>query len=130
MITLDKVQLLEERIRKAVALINRLRQQNEGFKEQINILKMHNDELKDFANTYNKDNEMIELGLSKAMAYLDDVEGLNDMMPVEDYLRNQEFAEMDNASASEADFADDEQSNEPVDDTDTIINYEDSDPLI
>ncbi len=129
MITLDKVQLLEERIRKAVALINRLRQQNEGFIEQINILKMHNEELKDFANTYNKDNELIELGLSKSLAYLDDVDGLNEMIPVEDYLRSQEFAELDNSSVSDSEYVETVTEN-PIDDTDTIINYDDEEPLV
>ena len=75
MLTLDKVQLLEERIEKAVSLIQKLRKENSSLHEEIEILKMHNDELKDFAKSLGNDTQLIEESISKALVqleYLDD----------------------------------------------------------
>ncbi len=127
MLTLEQVQLLDERIRKAIALISRLREENNSLSEQINILKMHNDELKDFAKNSNQDNELIEKGIVMALSQLDQVEGLNEVMPIEDINRSDEFAEFDTSSATHTSF--DDQTHEEADNT---FNYEDddADPLV
>lgn len=129
MLTLDKVQLLEQRIRKAVALINRLREENGTLKEQVQILKMHNEELKDFAQTYNQDNELIEQGIAKALAQLNEVEGLNEVTPVEDIYRSKEFAEFDVSSAQEQSPS---QASDASQELEDVISYEDdgNDPLV
>lgn len=127
MLTLDKVQLLEERIRKAVALINRLREENASLTEQVDILKMHNEELKDFAKNYNQDNELIEIGISKSLDHLNQIEGLSDITPLEDLNRSEEFAELDVTKTSEAKT---EPPSSTTGDREPIISYDDDGPLI
>jgi predicted RNase H-like nuclease (RuvC/YqgF family) len=51
MLTLDKVQLLEERIKKAVTLIHKLRDENAFLRDELEMLKTHNEELKDYAKS-------------------------------------------------------------------------------
>jgi TolA-binding protein len=126
MLTLDKVQLLEDRIRKAVSLINRLREENSSLEDQVQILKTHNEELKDFSKNYSHDNELIEMGISKALAHLGSIEGLSDEIPVEDLNRSAEFTEIDQTGSSISQtVTDGNQFND-----DPIISYEDDDPLI
>lgn len=129
MLSLDKVQLLEERIRKAVALINRLREENQSLNEQVSILKMHNEELKDFAKNYNQDTALIEQGIAKSLAHLEQIDGLNEVTPVEDLMRFQEFAEFD-AENDQTFSSVDEQTSEGVQE-EIPVGYEDAaDPLV
>lgn len=96
MLTLDKVQLLEERIEKAVALIQKLRKENSSLHEEIEILKMHNDELKDFAKSLGNDTQLIEESISHALVQL---EYLDDSTPEtaiqEDSAGNEQIKEME-----------------------------------
>lgn len=128
MLTLDKVQLLEDRIKKAVTLINRLREQKASLEEQVQVLKAHNDELKDFAESYSHDSELIEMGISKALSQLESVEGLDDQIPAEDMSRLAELDEIDLATG-ESDRKADSGQNE---DESQVLGYEDDeeDPLI
>jgi predicted RNase H-like nuclease (RuvC/YqgF family) len=128
MLTLDKVQLLEDRIKKAVTLINRLREQKASLEEQVQVLKAHNDELKDFAESYSHDSELIEMGISKALSQLESVEGLDDQIPAEDMSRLAELDEIDLATG-ESDRKAGSGQNE---DESQILGYEDDeeDPLI
>ena len=73
MLTLDKVQLLEERIKKAVTLIQKLRDENSSMREELDMLKMHNDELKDFAKSLGNDTQLIEETITKALKNLNEV---------------------------------------------------------
>lgn len=128
MLTLDKVQLLEDRIKKAVTLINRLREQKASLEEQVQVLKAHNDELKDFAESYSHDSELIEMGISKALSQLESVEGLDEQIPAEDMSRLAELDEIDSATG-ESDRKADTGQNE---DESQVLGYEDDeeDPLI
>ncbi len=128
MLTLDKVQLLEDRIKKAVTLINRLREQKASLEEQVQVLKAHNDELKDFAESYSHDSELIEMGISKALSQLESVEGLDEQIPAEDMSRLAELDEIDSATG-ESDRKADTGQNE---DENQVLGYEDDeeDPLI
>jgi hypothetical protein len=128
MLTLDKVQLLEDRIKKAVTLINRLREQKASLEEQVQVLKAHNDELKDFAESYSHDSELIEMGISKALSQLESVEGLDDQIPAEDMSRLAELDEIDLATG-ESDRKAGSGQNE---DESQVLGYEDDeeDPLI
>lgn len=129
MLSLDKVQLLEERIRKAVALINRLREENQSLTEQVSILKMHNEELKDFAKNYNQDTALIEQGIAKSLAHLEQIDGLNEVTPVEDLVRFQEFAEFDAENDQAFSSVDEPSAEEAADEV--PISYEDAaDPLV
>ncbi|NQT58828.1 MAG: cell division protein ZapB [Bacteroidetes bacterium] len=72
MLTLDKVQLLEERIKKAVTLIQKLRDENASLREELEMLKMHNDELKDFAKSLGNDTKLIEETITNALENLNE----------------------------------------------------------
>jgi chromosome segregation ATPase len=128
MLTLDKVQLLEDRIKKAVTLINRLREQKASLEEQVQVLKAHNDELKDFAESYSHDSELIEMGISKALSQLEGIEGLNDQIPAEDMSRLAELDEIDMATGE----SDRKASSGQTEDDGQVLGYEDdeADPLI
>ena len=130
MLTLDKVQLLEERIKKAVSLINRLREENTSLQDQIQVLKTHNEELKEYAKNYSHDSELIEMAVAKSLAQLDNIEGLSEEQPAEDVAKDADFSQLDSeASSGEHQFhaAEDEQN-----DRNPIIGYsdEEEDPLI
>ncbi len=73
MLTLDKVQLLEDRIKKAVTLIQKLRDENASLSEELDMLKMHNDELKDFAKSLGTDTKLIEESITNALDNLGEV---------------------------------------------------------
>lgn len=73
MLTLDKVQLLEERIKKAVILIQKLRDENVSLHDELDMLKMHNDELKDFAKSLGNDTKLIEESITNALHELSEV---------------------------------------------------------
>jgi chromosome segregation ATPase len=128
MLTLDKVQLLEDRIKKAVTLINRLREQKASLEEQVQVLKAHNDELKDFAESYSHDSELIEMGISKALSQLEGIEGLDDQIPAEDMSRLAELDEIDMATGE----SDRKASSGQTEDDGQVLGYEDdeADPLI
>lgn len=98
MLMLDKVQLLEERIKKAVALIDRLRAENSSLQEEVNILKMHNDELKDYASSFNNNNKLIEDGITKALHHLDEI----DDIVIIDENDTDEFNEAENFASHDA----------------------------
>ncbi len=48
MSTLEKVQLLEERIRKAIHFIEKLKSENATLADEVELLRMHNEELKSY----------------------------------------------------------------------------------
>ncbi|MGM0431942.1 MAG: hypothetical protein ACQEQU_04450 [Spirochaetota bacterium] len=130
MLTLDKVQLLEERIKKAVSLINRLREENASLQEQIQALETHNEELKEYAKSYSHDSELIEMAVAKSLAQLNNIEGLSEERPAEDIAKDTDFEQLDSELSqheSQSNAADDYQSDE-----NPIIGYsdEDEDPLI
>lgn len=52
MTTLDKVQLLEQRIIKAAILIRNLEKRNEEMQDEIDVLSTHNEELQKYTETY------------------------------------------------------------------------------
>ncbi len=94
MSTLEKVQLLEERIKKAIVLIEKLKTENATLKDEVELLQMHNDELKSYNTDSSKTNRLIEEGISNALTQLDHLE--NDAVR-----RTQEEAE----EAPEEDFS-------------------------
>lgn len=74
MSTLEKVQLLEERIKRAITLIEKLKSENNTLKDEVELLAMHNEELKGYSSDYNKNNRLIEEGITNALAQLDRLE--------------------------------------------------------
>ena len=74
MSTLEKVQLLEERIKRAITLIEKLKSENDTLKDEVELLTMHNEELKGYSSDYNKNNRLIEEGITNALSQLDRLE--------------------------------------------------------
>ncbi len=74
MSTLEKVQLLEERIKKAILLIEKLKTENASLKDEVELLQMHNEELKSYTSDYSKNSKLIEEGIVSALSQLEKLE--------------------------------------------------------
>ncbi|MFA7671939.1 MAG: hypothetical protein WCY53_06775 [Sphaerochaetaceae bacterium] len=79
MTTLDKLQLLEQRVVKATILIRNLEQKIDELNTEIEVLSVHNEELQRYADTFTADNKLIEESVTKALDRLDSIEGLDDI---------------------------------------------------
>ncbi len=79
MSTLDKVQLLEQRIIKATVLIHNLEKKIEELTDEVDVLSVHNEELQKYADTLSVDNKHIEESINNALEQLATIEGLDDI---------------------------------------------------
>ncbi|MFA5570244.1 MAG: hypothetical protein ACOX0W_08600 [Sphaerochaetaceae bacterium] len=79
MTTLDKVQLLEQRIIKATVLIRSLEKKIDELEDEVDVLSVHNEELKAYADTFTEDAKLIEKSISSALDHLDSITGLDDI---------------------------------------------------
>lgn len=76
MSTLEKVQLLEERIKKAIHFIEKLKAEKAALTDEVELLRMHNEELKSYTTDYSKTNRLIEEGITSALDQLGQLEEL------------------------------------------------------
>jgi alanyl-tRNA synthetase len=79
MSTLDKVQLLEQRIIKATVLIHNLEKKVEELNDEVEVLTVHNEELQKYADSFSADSKLIEDSISNALDQLATIEGLDDV---------------------------------------------------
>ncbi len=79
MTTLDKVQLLEQRIVKATVLIRNLEKKIEELNDEVEVLSVHNGELQKYADNFSSDSKLIEESINKALVHLDSIQGLDDI---------------------------------------------------
>jgi chromosome segregation ATPase len=79
MTTLDKVQLLEQRIIKAAVLIRNLEKKIDEMQDEIDVLTTHNEELQKYTETFSNDAKLIESSINNALKQLDTIEGLDDI---------------------------------------------------
>ncbi|MDC7244958.1 MAG: hypothetical protein PQJ47_03490 [Sphaerochaetaceae bacterium] len=79
MTTLDKVQLLEQRIIKAAVLIRNLEKKIDEMQDEIDVLTTHNEELQKYTETFSSDAKLIESSINNALSQLDMIEGLDDI---------------------------------------------------
>ena len=79
MTTLDKVQLLEQRIVKATVLIRNLEKKIEELNDEVEVLSVHNEELQKYADTFSSDSKLIEESINNALVHLDSIQGLDDI---------------------------------------------------
>ncbi len=79
MTTLDKVQLLEQRIIKATVLIHSLEKKIEELNDEVEVLSVHNEELQKYADNFSVDSKLIEESISNALEHLGTIEGLDDI---------------------------------------------------
>ena len=131
MLTLDKVQLLEERIKKAVNLIRKLRDENASLREELGMLKMHNDELKDFAKSLGNDTKLIETTISNALENLNEVgEEVTDV-DYPSFVANAEYEEADTLISRDGATIEDVElpEDDPVDDMIINLGPEEDIPL-
>jgi regulator of replication initiation timing len=77
--TLDKVQLLEQRIIKAALLIRKLENRIVELEEEVSVLTVHNTELQNYADSYSADQKIIEESVTKALDTLGSIEGLDEI---------------------------------------------------
>ncbi len=129
MLTLDKVQLLEERIKKAVTLIQKLRDENASIREELEMLKMHNDELKDFAKSLGNDTKLIEETITKALENLDEVGEEVTNVDHPSFVANAEYEEADTFISQDGAKAEDIKlpEDDPIDDMIINLGPEDDD---
>jgi hypothetical protein len=71
-------QLLELRVKKAVTLINQLRDENRELEERLKLVLNHNEELQVLLDKNSSDSKEIEAALESANLALDSLEGLDD----------------------------------------------------
>ena len=79
MSTLDKVQLLEQRIVKATVFIHNLEKKIEELEDEIKILSAHNEELKNYSESFSADQKLIEESINNALEQLSTIQGLDDV---------------------------------------------------
>jgi len=70
---IDSSKLLEERVKKAIGLINRLRNEKQELEERLNMVVNHNEELQELLNKSSADTAAIESAISSALESLDEL---------------------------------------------------------
>ena len=98
MSTLDKVQLLEQRIVKATVYIHNLEKKIEELKDEVKVLSVHNEELQQYADSFNADSKLIEESINNALDQLSTIEGLDDVELL-DATASQDLEEADRFTA-------------------------------
>ncbi|WP_320130713.1 hypothetical protein [uncultured Sphaerochaeta sp.] len=93
MSVVDTVQLLELRTKKAAGLIAMLRKEKAELQEKFDLVNTHNAELEEYAETFSTSNKLIEESISKAMENLSSIDGLDDVLLMDDTALELEAAE-------------------------------------
>lgn len=71
---IEKSRLLEEKVNKAIALINRLRLDKKELTERLDMVTNHNEELQELLNRTSADTAVIEEAISAALDSLDSLD--------------------------------------------------------
>lgn len=75
MIRLEQIRTLEERVKKAVALIDELREENRSLKDQLDSYQNRINELEVLIEDFKRDQGEIEQGIISAINQLDSLGG-------------------------------------------------------
>lgn len=75
---IESSKLLEQKVNKAIALINRLRLDNKELNERLLMVTNHNKELQELLNKTSADTAVIEEAITSALESLDEL-GLDDL---------------------------------------------------
>ena len=89
---IESSRLLEERVKKAIALIHKLRADNTELSERLSLVNTHNEELQELLNKTSADTAVIEEAITSALESLDSL-NLDDMG---------DFGTLDSAELAEA----------------------------
>jgi FtsZ-binding cell division protein ZapB len=84
MSVIDAVKLLELRTKKAAGLIALLRKEKAELQEKFDLVHAHNAELEEYVENFQTSNKLIEESIANAMENLSSIEGLDDMLLMED----------------------------------------------
>ena len=90
---LDSVQMLELRTKKAAGLIAMLRKEKSELQERFDLVNTHNAELEEYVEKFTTSNKLIEESISSAMDNLATIEGLDDILLMDDTALELEAAE-------------------------------------
>ena len=74
----ENMLLLEERVKKAVAYINKLRVENGDLKRDIKLITSHNQELQAYVDNYKEDTERINKSIEASLESLNEI-GLDNL---------------------------------------------------
>ena len=75
---IESSKLLEQKVNKAIALINRLRLDNKELNERLLMVTNHNEDLQELLNKTSADTAVIEEAITSALESLDEL-GLDDL---------------------------------------------------
>ena len=70
---IESSKLLEQKVNKAIALINRLRLDNKELNERLLMVTNHNEELQELLNKTSADTAVIEEAITSALESLDEL---------------------------------------------------------
>ena len=74
MVTLEQIRTLEEKVKKTVAYITQLKDENSLLQKNLDKYRKRIDELEVLINEYTEDQNAIEEGLKNALLHLDKLE--------------------------------------------------------
>ena len=98
--------LLEERVKKAVTYINKLRADNEGLKRDIKLITSHNEELQAYVDNYKEDTERINKSIESSLESLNDV-GLDNLdLTIDDLETAEQFSSIGGDAIDLGDMSD------------------------
>ncbi len=102
----ENMLLLEERVKKAVAYINKLRADNEDLKRNIKLITSHNEELQSYVDNYKEDTERINKSIEASLETLNDV-GLDNLdLSLEDLESAEQFSAIGGDAIDVGDISD------------------------
>lgn len=90
---LDSIQMLELRTKKAAGLIAMLRKEKGELQERFDLVNTHNAELEEYVEKFTTSNRLIEESIASAMENLSTIEGLDDILLMDDTTLELEAAE-------------------------------------
>ena len=102
----ENMLLLEERVKKAVTYINKLRSDNEGLKRDIKLITSHNEELQAYVDNYKEDTERINKSIESSLESLNDV-GLDNLdLTIDDLETAEQFSSIGGDAIDLGDMSD------------------------
>ena len=109
----ENMKFLEERVKKAVAYINKLRAENDKLKDEIESLERdiklitnHNQELQNYVDTYKEDEQLINASIQSSLDSLNDI-GLDNLaLSIDDLETAEAFSAIGGDSVEELDVSD------------------------
>ena len=101
----ENMLLLEERVKKASAYIQKLRAENDELRRNIRLITGHNEELQAYVDAYKEDEERIAQSIATSLETLNEV-GLDNLdLNVEDFEVAEQFSAIGGDATEEIDVS-------------------------